>query len=135
MYLDNVKPDDREQVIRLQKDSGCQFPIPNPLNGFVIRDSDDGHLIAWAGWEPVAEILGAADPSLSTKEKMRVWINLHKAVEAEVVRHGITVGYVQIKQEHRKFAAILNYLGWKFCPGYWLRREAGSSLSRLNPVE
>jgi hypothetical protein len=128
--FDLVRDGDREKLFELQKRSDCEFPLPDPLSGFVVRDGEK--LVAWAGWEIVAEVMGVMDPSLTAKEKVRIWANLHKPIESQVIRKGITVGYVQVKKESHRFASILNLLGWKFCQGLWLRREAGVG---LNPTE
>lgn len=129
MHLDLVREGDREEVVKLQAKMAYEFPIPDPLTGFVVR-SDDGKILGWAGWEPVAEILGIIDQSVPLAEKIRIWSSLHKPIESELLRKGILVAYVQIKKEHSKFAEFLNYLGWKFCPGYWMRREAGVTLNQ-----
>lgn len=134
MKLDIIREGDREQVIELQSRAGMDFPIPEPLDGFVVRD-DEGKVIAWAGWEPVAEVLGIVDPDLGAKEKVRVWGTLHKPVEAQIVRRGITVAYAHVKNDSNKFAALLNFMGWKFCPGFWMRREAGQGLTRTEGAD
>lgn len=126
MELDMVRPGDRELVMALQKESGCEFPVPDPLNGFVVREN--GELIGWAGWEMVAEVFGVVHPSLSVKEKARIWASLHKPIEERISSSGVSVAYVQVKKEHGKFASLLNFFGWSFCPGYWLRRERGTAL-------
>lgn len=131
MELDIIRPGDREAVLALQEKADCKFPVPDPLTGFVLREN--GVLVGWAGWEPVAEVLGVLDPDLHVKEKIRAWSSLHKPVESEIVRKGITVAYVHLKKEHSRFASLLSVLGWRFCPGYWLRREAGEGLSRRGP--
>lgn len=129
MILDEIRDGDREQVLELQKKAKCEFPVPDPLTGFVLR-GDDRKVYGWAGWEPVAEVLGVIDPDLSVREKLRAWSGLHKPVESQIVRKGITIAYVHLKREHERFAALLAFLGWSFCPGFWLRREAGKRLSQ-----
>jgi len=130
MYLDVIRAGDREQVLAIQKLAECDFLIPDPLTGFVVRNDETGAVVGWAGWEPVAEVLGIIRPELPLKEKIRIWSSLHKPVESELVRRGLTVAYIHIKKEHSKFAALLNWLGWKFVPGFWMRREAGQTLNQ-----
>ena len=79
--LDVIREGDREKVLELQRKAGCDFPIPDPLTGFVVRDGEQ--LIGWAGWEKVAEVLGMVDVDLSAKEKVRIWASLHKPIESE----------------------------------------------------
>jgi hypothetical protein len=133
MHLDSIREGDRAAVIELQIRSGCDFPIPDPLTGFVVRD-DAGKLIGWAGWELVAEVLGIVDPNVPMKDKVRIWSSLHKPIESEILRKGVLVAYVQVKKEQSKFAALLNWMGWKFCPGFWLRREAGITLNHMKEI-
>jgi hypothetical protein len=125
--LDVIREGDREKVLELQRKAGCDFPVPDPLVGFVVRDGE--RLVAWAGWEKVAEVLGMVDVDLSAKEKVRIWASLHKPIESEIIRKGITVAYCQVKQDHHRFAGILSLLGWVLTPGFWLRREAGKGLN------
>ena len=125
--LDVIREGDRESVLELLKKSGCDFPIPDPLSGYVVRD--DEKLVAWCGWEQVAECLGVIDPDLRAKEKVRIWASVHKPVESEIIRKGITVAYAHVHQS--LFAAILkDVFGWKLMPGFWLRREAGNDYNK-----
>lgn len=128
MNLDIVRDGDREKILELQKRAGHDFPIPDPLTGFVVRDGDK--LVAWGGWEPVAEVLGIIDPDLKALDKIKIWGSLHKPIESQIIRKGITVAYAHVQQS--RFAAILKLIGWNLQPGYWLRREAGQEV-RIKP--
>ena len=124
--LDIIREGDRDHVLGLMRKAGCDFPIPDPLTGYVVRDA--GRVVAWCGWEKVAEVLGVVDPDLGVKEKVRIWGSVHKPVESDIVRKGITVAYAHIHQS--TFAAILkDVFGWELRPGFWLRREAGKGLN------